>query len=73
MKQYSSVGLSEAIYSQDTREKADRYRDALSAFNTVVTASDNLLEMAPFWSAASEVLSARDDFLRSLENQALAT
>lgn len=73
MRQYSAIGLSEAIYSSETYVKANVYRDALAEFNTAVSAADGVLEMAPFWDAASRVLHARDEFLQSLEQQALAS
>lgn len=69
MRQHTAVELSKGLYSQETVASAARYQAALAKFNSIVPKSSSVLEMAPFWEAASEVLLARDEFFRSLEKQ----
>lgn len=70
MRQHSVVELSRSIYGRKTLDQAAEYQEALTAFNMIVPKSHDIVEMAPFWQAASRVLTARDAFLMSLQEQA---
>ncbi len=73
MRQHSAVELSKGVYTDETLALADEYQRALATFNAVVPRSDDVVEMGPFWQAASMVLVTRDAFLMSLERQAMHT
>jgi len=48
-------------------KKIKAYRDSLSAMRTVLPKTKSVLEMAPFWEAASKVLVSKREVLKEIE------
>lgn len=68
MQQYATIDLSEALFSNEAQEAAKIYKNALAKFNTTLASANTVTEMRPFWESASDVLVARDNLIRSLDN-----
>lgn len=64
VEQDAKVQFMQPLLSDNEKEAANEYRRALLELSNLIPVSDDVLEMAPFWEATSDVLVARNDFLK---------
>ncbi|MFD2855375.1 hypothetical protein ACFSZS_12230 [Seohaeicola zhoushanensis] len=60
------MDMLEDLLPVGSRDAVASYKVALSMFSNVVTDTDEVLKMRPFWEGAAQVLVARDVLIRSL-------
>lgn len=60
MRQYSTIDMIESLLPAAAREPVVGYKSALAEFSSVITDTDDVLRMRPFWEGAAQVLTARD-------------
>lgn len=66
-RQYATIELIHI----DGISSAQQYKDALSSLAKTINPAPSVNEMRPFWEASVEVLKARDNYFRELDQELL--
>ena len=65
--QHAAAGVIPGNLSEAAKAAASSYRERLASMKEAMEQADDLMSLALFWKAASDLLVARDAFLRELE------
>ena len=69
LAQDAAVDVSSAIFDEPTAIAAAQYRRALREMRDAIGSTSDVVSMSGFWTAASNLLMARNTFLEALEQQ----
>lgn len=65
--QHAAASVIPDNLSEPAKVAAGNYRDRLTSMKDAMEQADDLMSLAPFWKAASDLLVARDVFFRELQ------
>ncbi|WP_188790825.1 hypothetical protein [Salipiger pallidus] len=69
LSQHSTVEMAQGVFSKDVVSAAAGYKSALLEFSTALADANTILEMRPFWEAASDVLVERQKLMDAIDSE----